>query len=255
MISILGRIKLARLGGLATLGVVAVGLLTATPALAWDLAPHASAQSDAVKSALDELESPDHELSPLEQFLGVLGVLDAQIVDLQKSLISLKGLNSDQTSQRGEYLLFLEESASYLTALRLDTEVEVADIKFLADDLRTWKEEIFDPQVQEILNFSLILQARSILRTAESRYLKIRSDIERLSDLKILTDNRANLLLTEARLLLTAADTLLNQAEELLEEGGQDAQLRKAVNAAIVKIKLAYRKFLDISYLVRSSIK
>ncbi len=249
MISILGRIKLA------TLGVAAVNLLVATPVLAWDLAPRASAQSDAVKSALDELESPDHELSPLEQFLGVLDVLDAQIVDLENSLVALRGLSSDQVSQRGEYLLFLEESASYLTALRLDTDAEEVDVKFLADDLKTWKEEIFDPEVQEILNFSLILQARSILRTAELRYLKIRSDVERLSDLKILTDNRAELLLTEARLLLTAADTFLDTAEELLAEGDQDAQLRKTVNAAIAKIKLAYKKFLDISYLVKSSLK
>ena len=249
MISILGRIKLA------TLGVAAVNLLVATPALAWDLAPRASAQSDAVKSALDGLESPDHELSPLEQFLGVLEVLDAQIVDLENSLVALKGLSSDQVSQRGEYLSFLDESASYLTALRLDTDAEEVDVKFLADDLLTWKEEIFDPEVQEILNFSLILQARSILRTAELRYLKIRSDVERLSDLKILTDNRAELLLTEARLLLTAADTFLDTAEELLAEGDQDAQLRKTVNAAITKIKLAYKKFLDISYLVKGSLR
>ncbi len=249
MISILGRMKLV------ALGVAAVNFLVATPALAWELAPRASAQSDAVKSALDELESPDHELTPLEQFLGVLDVLGAQITDLEKSLIALKGLGSDQVAQRGEYLLFLEEAVSYLTALRLDTEVEEVDVKFLADDLRTWKEESFDPWVQEILDFSLVFQAEAVLRTAELRYLKIRSDVERLSDLKILTGNTADFLLTEARLLLTSADSLLDKAEALLEEGDEDGQSRKLVSAAIGKIKLAYRKFLDISYLVKGSLR
>lgn len=249
MIFILDRVKLA------ALGATAISFLVATPALALDLAPRASAQSDAVKSALNELEAPDHELTPLEQFLGVLDVLEAQVTDLEQGLNALKGLDSDALDQRAEYLSFLSEVGSYLIALRLDAEVESVDIKFLAEDLKLWKEEVFDPEVQEILNFSLVFQARSVLKTAESRYLKIRSDVEKLMDLKILSDNKAELLLTEALLALTAADTALDKAEQLLEDGAGDSQIRKAVSLAIAKIKIAYKKFLDISYLVKTSLK
>lgn len=225
-----------------------------SPVLAMEIIPTASAQSEAVKTALETLDNQEIELSPRDQLRGVLGVLMAQIDDLKAGLLSIKGLNEAQLEKRGEHLDFLKDAAGFILALQIDAES--ADVKFIAEELQEWREEVFNPGVKNIVDFSLVFQVQSVLRIAEARYTKIHSDVGRLEDLKILKDRRARSLLNESRLLLTSAADLRNQAGELLLVGEEeDGQIRQLLNGAITRVRLAYKKFLEISQLVKESLK
>lgn len=240
---------------LAAITIVAANFLGGvSPVLAVELIPTASAQSEAVKSALETLDEQEVQLSPRDQLRGVLSVLMAQIDDLKTSLLSIKGLTEEQLEARVEHLDFLKDAAGFVLALQIDAES--ADVKFIAEELQEWREEFFNPGVKNIVDFSLVFQVQSVLKIAEARYAKIHSDVGRLEGLKILKDSRARSLLSESRLLLTAAADLREQAEDLLISGEEDSgDIRQLLNSAIAKVRLAYKKFLEISQLVKEALK
>lgn len=217
------------------------------------VAPAAFAQSEAVKDAVKTLEESE-ELSPKDTLLGVVSVLQLQIGEWERGLSLLKGLNNEQLEERLGFYNALEEMGEFLTAVELGAEG--GDIEALAAALEEWKAEVFDPQTEQIVNFLLVLQTKSVLRTAEARYLKIRSDVERLQELKILTGNKVPGLLKDALLLLTAARDLTEKAEAAYYDPESDSEeVRKLANGAISKIRLAYRKFIEISNLVYEALK
>ena len=157
---------------LAAATVAAITLLgAAAPALA---------QSEAVKEAVKDLEQSEI-LSPKETLLGVVSVLRLQIGELDKGLSVLRGLNNDQLEERADFYAFLEEAEEFLLAVELGAET--GDVKLLAEELQNWRDEILDPRSEQIINFILVFQTKAILRTADIRYLKIRSDIARLEHL------------------------------------------------------------------------
>ncbi len=245
------KLKFTRLGGLAATVIAAISFLgVISPVFAAEIIPTASAQSEAAKATLGDLEDGANKLSAREKLKGILEVFMAQINDLQKSLSGLKVLDEDQSAQRDEYLNFLDDAAKYITALQIDAET--ADVKFIAGQLQGWRESFFNIEAPRIVDFLLTFQVKSVLKVAETRYLKIRSDVGRLMDLKILKDNKSQVLLAEARLLLTAAADLRDQAESLLTaEGDHDKEIRGLLNDSITKIKLAYKRFIEISAEVR----
>ncbi len=260
------KLRLTRLGGLTAVVMVAIAFLGvacpelaqpffgATPVFAVEVISTASAQSEAAKAVLDDLQDGAGKLSAREKLKGVLDVLMAQINDLQKSLSGLKVLNEDQAVQRDEYLGFLDDSANFITALQIDAET--SDVRFIAGQLQDWRESVFNQETPKIVDFLLTFQVKSVLKIAETRYLKIFSDVNRLIDLKILKDNKAQAVLSEAGLLLTGATELRNQAEVLLTAtGDHNDQIRRLLNDSIAKIKLAYKKFLEISQLVKEALK
>lgn len=240
---------------LAAAMIAAVSLFgVVTPVFAAEVIPRAEAQSAAVRSTVDQLSDRASQLSGRAKLQGVIDVLTIQVSDLEKSLASLKGLNEQQVAARDEYISFLEDMSKFLTAVEIDAET--ADVKFLADQIRIWREETLGPRIPGIVNFVLVFQVRSVLNTAESRYLRIFADVGRLEDLKILKGSKARNLMGESLSLLTSAGELRNQAEAFLfKEGVPDSQLRQLLNDSIVRIKLAYKKFLDISLEVKGALK
>lgn len=239
----------------AAILIAAVTFLGAVgPVFAAEIIPKAEAQSAAVQSAVDQLSDKASALSARDKLKGVLEVLMTQVEDLGNSLSSLKGLDEVQADQRDQYLSFLSDAAKYLTALQID--VQTADVKFIAEELQGWRAETFSPEAQNIVDFILVFQVKSVLKTAETRYLKIWSDVNRLMDLKILKDNKAQNLLADDRLLLTAAADLRSQTESLLTaDGDHNDEIRQLLSASIAKIKLAYKKFLEISQLVKDALR
>ncbi|MDP1719285.1 MAG: hypothetical protein Q8L24_02570 [bacterium] len=240
---------------LAAITIAAVSFLGAiSPVFAAEIVPKAEAQSAAVQSAVDQLGDKASQLSDREKLQGVIEVLISQVSDLEKSLAVLKGINDQQAATRDEHIAYLDEAMVFLIAVKIDAET--ADVKFLADQIREWREDVLGPKVSEIVDFALIFQVKSILRTAESRYLKIFADVRRLEDLNILKGDKAGNLLWDARLLLTGAADLRNQAEGLLyKDNVPDGKIRQLLSDSIAKIRLAYNKFLEISQLVKESLK
>lgn len=240
---------------LAAITIAAVSFLGATtPVFAVEVIPRAEAQSAAIQSAVDQLSDKESILSDREKLQGVIDVLDVQVSELQKSLALLKGLTAEQDVVRDDYVAYLEEALNFLVAVKIDAET--ADVKFLAEQIREWRETVLGPKISEMVDFTMVFQVKSALRIAEARHLRIFADIGRLEDIEVLKDAQARNLLGESRLLLTSAADLGNQAEELLlNEEVASGQLRRLLSGSINKIKLAYKRFLDISQIVKDSLK
>lgn len=227
---------------LAAVMIAAVSLLGAT-------APLALAQSEAVKSAVNSLESGEESLSPKETLLGVVAVLRLQLGELEKSLTSLRGLTNEQLEEREGFFVFLDEAEEFLVAVELGAET--GDVKLLAEELQDWRDEVLNPRAGQIVNFLLVFQTKAVLRVADSRYLKIRSDIERLEDLEIISGPKAQNLLKDSLLLLVSARGSVERAEaNYYDSEAQGDKVRKLVGEALNKIKLAYKNFIEISRLV-----
>lgn len=212
----------------------------------------AFAQSDALKSAYDEVVETAGKVSPKVSLQKVIEFLSAQVQDAKNSLALLRGLNEDQGRQRQALVRFLNEAELYLNNI----DLENTEVKIAVEELKDWREQAFNPQLKKVSEFLLVFQARGVLNTAETRALKIRADLERLSDLKIIKKDKPQNLLNEANLLLVSAEDLWGKAEKMLyAEDTEDSDIRETISGVAVKIRLAYKKFLEISQLVRDSLK
>ena len=192
----------------------------------------AGAQSEAPKSV------------SLEQ---VIERLINQATDLKKSLVNLKNLSDEDGVLRQEYIQFLDEALDYYQSFEVTPDG--LNVRTLAAQLKNKRGGEFGDQLKKIADFLLLHQIRSILVTAENRFLRIRNDLERLIDLKVLKRDKAEFLLNDAHLLLVAANDLVEQA------GLEDADTRGLLSDAISKIKLAYKKFLEIANLLKEALK
>lgn len=184
------------------------------------------------------------KLTSLEQ---VIERLTSQAIDLKKSLIGLKNLSDEDEDLRYAYIQFLDEALEYYQSFEVTPDG--LNVRFLAAQLKNKRGGEFGDQLKEIADFLLLHQVQSILITAENRFLRIRNDLERLIDLKVLKRDKAEFLLNDAHLLLVSANDLVEQSS--LE--GADA--RDLLSDAVSKIKLAYKKFLEISSLLREALK
>lgn len=190
--------------------------------------------------------------SEAPKLTSVLNLLISQAAELRKNLINLRDLNLDQEQIRKEYLDFLDETLDYYRGLEINPDG--SNVKSLAAELKE-KRDGFNPEFKKISDFVLVFQAKNVLKTASNRFVKINSDLSRLIDLKILDREKPEFLLNEAHLLLVGAGDLVDQAEELVSTTEAQSQIRDLISAALIKIKLAYKKFLEISNLLKEALK
>ncbi|GEM_PF-3796246 len=185
-----------------------------------------------------------------------------QAADLKKGLQGLKNISKEQELLRQEYLGFLEETLNYYQSLEVNPDG--SNIRFLAAELKEKRAGELGAEIKRISDFLLIFQTKSILKIAESRFLRIKNDLERLIDLKILKPEKAGFLLNEAHLLLVSANDLIEQAESAAQalgeprsdgSGREFENPRSLLSEAIGEIKLAYKKFLEISNLLKEALK
>lgn len=182
----------------------------------------------------------------------IVALLVAQADDLKKGLTSLKNLSPEREALKEEHLDFLEEILDYYNSL----EITEANVKELATELIDRRESVHSEKLREISDFLLVFQAKSILGVAENRFVKIHSDLNRLIDLKILEEDKPRALLNNAHLLLVGAAELIGQSESLISTTTKARlEIRDLISEAVVKIKSAYKKFLEISSLLKESLK
>ena len=178
--------------------------------------------------------------------------MSLQIDDLTKSLNAIKSISAEQEAIRQDFLDFLNESAKYLDGLVVGSG---SDIKALANEINNWRENAYNQRVNKITEFLMVLQTKSLLKTADTRLVKIGSDLARLRDLKILKDDKAQFLFNESNILLVAAGDLTNQAELQLSTttiimDERKPGVRDLVFKALTKIQQAYKRFIEISGII-----
>ncbi|KKU95165.1 MAG: hypothetical protein UY24_C0003G0023 [Parcubacteria group bacterium GW2011_GWA1_48_11b] len=216
------------------------------------ISPRVSAQSEALKSALREVSASVNNESGDKALKKVINFLSLQIDDLTKSLNAIKGISVEQEAIRQDFLDFLNESAKYLDGLVVGSG---SDIKALANEINNWRENAYNQRVNKITEFLMVLQTKSLLKTADTRLVKIGSDLARLRDLKILKDDKAQFLFNESNILLVAAGDLTNQAELQLSTttiimDERKPGVRDLVFKALTKIQQAYKRFIEISGII-----
>ncbi|KKU84841.1 MAG: hypothetical protein UY12_C0019G0006 [Parcubacteria group bacterium GW2011_GWA2_47_8b] len=216
------------------------------------ISPRVSAQSEALKSALREVSASVNNESGDKALKKVINFLSLQIDDLTKSLNAIKSISAEQEAIRQDFLDFLNESAKYLDGLVVGSG---SDIKALANEINNWRENAYNQRVNKITEFLMVLQTKSLLKTADTRLVKIGSDLARLRDLKILKDDKAQFLFNESNILLVAAGDLTNQAELQLSTttiimDERKPGVRDLVFKALTKIQQAYKRFIEISGII-----
>lgn len=231
-------------------------ILTSVIFIFGSLAPlfPAFAQSEALKSAFEEASDSVQKDSAEVALQKIVGFLKVQVSNLEESLLELEDLSEIYKEKKKAFLEFLSEAANYLDSLEINGD----NVKTVVIDINSWREEVYNPNITEVVNFLLVIQSESFLEIASARFVKIRSDIKKLADLKILEKNKVQPLINESGLLLIGAGELIvkaqNQFLASVEERDSDLEIRNLISGALTKLKEAYKRFLDIGLLVKASI-
>lgn len=206
--------------------------------------------------------------------------------DLKNKLLALKELDEKQKNIQQALLDFLAENGSAYKELknRLEKIETSEDAKQLAIDFKNWRHNVYNPKVEKILSFALVFQQQKILGIAKDRFKKIKSDLLRLEDARVIkkedtaglikkaSDNleKAEKLNSQAEILVTKilyeeffpATPTLNQTDidnpeaiKLYATENPNEQtgptVKKFIEDSLREIKTAYRLFLDIGKIVR----
>jgi hypothetical protein len=184
----------------------------------------------------------------------VVAVLVAQADDLKRGLYGLKHLSPENEALKEDYIVFLDETLAYYQSLEINPDG--TNVKELAVDLKNRRKNVHNEKLREISDFLLVFQAKSVLGIAENRFVKIYSDLDRLIELKILAKDKSETLLNESHLLLVGASDLIDSAEGLLSTSTEARlEIRSLIAEAVIRIKSAYKKFLEISSLLKEALR
>ncbi|MEK7611897.1 MAG: hypothetical protein AAB407_00965 [Patescibacteria group bacterium] len=218
------------------------GLYTAT----------AFAQSDAIKSAREEVitsieklnaldsvtlkpeERAELELSLKRVALGkILTLSTLETSELRDKFIAIEVPEGDFSDLQ---ILIADELKASIAVFAAQEKKTVAaksitEIQTIATEIKTWRETKYNPEIRKTIDFMLVFQNGAVLKTAEDRLLKIEVNLEKTNATK---SKFAESLLEEAREKILEAKDLHDNALQLLL-----AHLpKKAVTATTIEIEI-----------------
>ncbi len=228
------------------------------------------AQTDALKSAIqnatDSVNKAKEAEDPLAHQQALQKIIDSSIIRTNEfigRLTLLRRLEPGYEELRDDHLASLRDFIQHYNAVlsKLSELEDVDAIKALAAELKDWRDSIVTPEMEKIVEFLLVFQGRAILNTANNRLHLIDDDIQYFQDVKDLKNARVRTLLNDAAELLKSADRLQILAEEVLlaQADPEPAQIissptiRAIVSSALLKVKAAYKNFLEISVILRAA--
>lgn len=199
-------------------------------------------EAEARKIALKKIfELSQLELKTLTQKVSAVKELSVEYIELQNQLI--KNL--------GEASADIHEYADTLTEL-----MALPDVKQFAADFKEWRETKYNVAIHNALDFISVFQAQTFLKIAEARFEKIATDLRRLRSSKIVKTETLEPLLSWAGQDLKEARAQYAQAVTLLLETKPDKpSVGVLVDALVANIKDAYKRFFEMSDLVRKMVK
>jgi len=178
--------------------------------------------------------------------------------------------NSREKELRDEFKAVLETYTAYYTeqSKKLAELTKIDETKSLAQEIKDYRDNIYNPQIQKIVNFVLLFYNDDVLKIANTRLDKISADIKKLeklgyikagifaSELKLAAEtlSAARALLEEAKSAVlttpkpeeeTALETRATPTEE--KEAQPPIEPNKLVEDSLNKVKSTYDIFLQIS--------
>lgn len=183
--------------------------------------------------------------------------------------------NSREKALRDEFKLSLENYSTYYRdqSKKLADLTTIGEVKNLAQKIKDYRDEIYNPQIQQIVNFILLFYNENVLKIANARLDKISADIQKLEKLGYIkagafasemkfaaqTLNDARAFFEEAKKAVFAPS---QSEEETVIESGISAPMEdekaqppvepnKLMENSLNKVKSAYDTFLKVGKGVR----
>ncbi|MEK7192295.1 MAG: hypothetical protein AAB646_02160 [Patescibacteria group bacterium] len=234
-----------------------IGLLVA---LALSLpATQSRAQSGVLKSIIEDISDSVEKVKEVDDLANrknaLRKVLDFSISrteNFYNRLKNLEGLEPGFVDLRESLLSSLEKFLAYYenALAALEEAREAAVVKQIGVEIKNWRNEIFNPGIEKVIDFLLVFQGEEFLELANNRFERISGDLNRLKDIKLLKKFRLQGLLGSSSADLKQAKELISEAKEILLSASDEEpenSIQDLVELTLVKIKSAYKKFLEIN--------
>jgi len=235
----------------------------------------ADAQSEAIRSARQEViatvdklveiqgqnlapEAKEREEIALKKttLQKIINLSVIETLDLKNKLASLAGVEAELIVLEDQLLTKLEDYLAYFDGVREVLEVTSTreQVQKLAGDFKDWREVSYNQELKKVVDFILVFQNKTLLKTAQERLTKFVSEIRKTK----LSRGATQPLLNEAALNLREAREANNRALNLLAPSSsapqtQSASLRDSVETSLTKIKAAYKNLIDLADLVKKA--
>lgn len=262
--------------------IIFATLIVTQPALAADAAK--PAETKPVENSVNELltvrddtslsdtEKLTKELELRKKILSeVLSLSLDEVTKLTAKVGSLPEFSKDSREKtlQEEFKTALEGYTAYYTkqSKKLSELLTIDEVKSLAQEIKDYRDNTYNPQVQQIVNFVLIFYNEDILKLATTRLDKITADIKKLeklgyiksgafaSELKLAAEtlNASRALLEEAKGVVLAPPASEEPALETAEVAEEQTPVEpnKLIEDSLNKVKSAYDIFLQVSKSLR----
>jgi hypothetical protein len=223
---------------------------------------------------LSETEKLARELDLRKKILKEVLTLSLEEVNrLADKLDNLPQLtqNSREKALQNDYRASLTNHLNYYTTqlAELDKLTTLEEVKNLAQKVKEYRDNAYNPEVQKIVNFVLVFYNEEVLKLAKTRLEKITTDIKKLEKLGYIKEGAFSREIKLAGEKLSSAQTALDQAkttilspaptsetagESKTEEGQAVIEPGKLIEDSLNKVKSAYDLFLEISKNLRKTL-
>lgn len=170
---------------------------------------------------LPAAEKEEQELIARRQVLQE--ALTLSIDEANSLLDSLKQLTefakeSPENGMRNAFMNILQSYIAYYEQQlgKVDDLATIADVKALAQEIKTYRETVYNPNVQHIVDFILLFHNESIIEIAKVRSGKIVSDIRKLERKSFIEYGLFDESLQTANSLIEEAESLHKQAKDIM---------------------------------------
>ncbi len=226
---------------------------------------------------LEELVKPEkNQISLKDQIQIFQKIIDLslnEVKDLKIKILALENLDPSTTKFLEEKIFELNEVIKYYEDQKEEIEknkdeIDERSFKILVQEFKAWREKKYLPLIEEVSNFLLIHQIKTIEKIALNRYQKIKNDLEKLKKKnlkgidKLLEElEKAGRSINEALQInerairifwgieiLTQTSTTSSMATSSFEEV---MIIKDLVQKSLNKIKEAYEIFIEMSKQVR----
>lgn len=170
--------------------------------------------------------SDDETLTDEERFTkakdGLVLALNLAIEKVAKLRTSLDEQEYDDGSLENElkadFVVSLDGYGVYYseTVVSAETLTTLQEVKGLAQEVRAYRDEIYTPGIEEIVQFILVFYTDNIIGVANDRFEKISKDINTLESLGLIKEDRFLEKMTQIETLLTEARELNVQAKDMI---------------------------------------
>jgi hypothetical protein len=189
---------------------------------------HAIEKQESEPNQLEQVEqvlsisTTDEELTPEEKFIRARdGLYTALDLSLEKvsgltSGLEKKEFSASSTEQilKSLFIEDLNKFNAFYSEKRvvLGALTKLEEVQALAQEIKNYRESVYTPTIETIVEFGLVFYSEDFINTANIRFEKIYTDIEKLTSLGLIEKDAFSVKMSEARTLLDEANNLLIDA-------------------------------------------